>query len=113
MDTSSPVLLGDQVAASVRAGIAKGLVGPGDSLPPAREVAKALGINVHTVLRGYQQLRDEGVVELRRGRGATITGDARSGLVRVRAQARELVDAARHLGLTDEETLELVRKAQR
>ena len=38
----------------------------------AEEVAAALGINMHTVLRAYQLLRDEGLIELRKGRGAVV-----------------------------------------
>lgn len=112
VDASAHAGLSDQVAASIRSGIVKGEIGPGDSLPPAREVAKALGINVHTVLRGYQRLRDEGVVELRRGRGATVVGDVSSRMVQLHAQACAFAEAARELGLSDEEALELVRKAQ-
>ena len=67
IDPASPVPLGDQVAAAVRRNIATGAVGPGDRLPSARELAASLDVNVHTVLRGYQVLRDEGLIELRRG----------------------------------------------
>ena len=45
----------------------------GDRLPAARDVAASLEINVHTVLRAYQLLREEGLVDLRRGRGAVVT----------------------------------------
>ncbi|SDN53794.1 GntR family transcriptional regulator [Allokutzneria albata] len=109
IDPSSSVPLGDQVAACVRGGIADGAVQAGDRLPPARELADSLGINLHTVLRGYQQLRDEGLIELRRGRGAVVATGAtgqRAELVRL---TRELVAAARRLGLGEPELLDLVR----
>ena len=109
IDPSSSVPLGEQVAASVRGGIADGAVTPGDRLPPARELAESLGINLHTVLRGYQQLRDEGLIELRRGRGAVVADGAtgqRAELVRL---TRELVATARRLGLSELELLDLVR----
>lgn len=73
VDPSSDRPLYEQVAASVRADAAAGRLAPGDRLPSAREVAGALGINLHTVLRAYQGLRDEGLVEMRRGRGAVAT----------------------------------------
>lgn len=66
----------DQVASSVRLDIIAGRLAPGDRLPAAREVAGALDINQHTVLRAYQQLRDEGLVDLRRGRGAVVSASA-------------------------------------
>lgn len=112
VDPASPVSLGDQVSASVRRGIAEGAIRAGDRLPSAREVAAALGINLHTVLRGYQQLRAEGLVELRRGRGAVVTGAADPGRARLIERARGLIADSRALGLSDAETLELVRTLQ-
>ncbi|MGW0824711.1 GntR family transcriptional regulator [Streptomyces sp. NPDC002845] len=105
----SPVPLGEQIAACVRGAIANGTAAPGERLPPAREVAESLGVNVHTVLRGYQRLRGEGLIELRRGRGAVIT--AAPGAVdqaRLTEAVHRLVTQARELGLTDEEFLALV-----
>ncbi|MDT0322535.1 GntR family transcriptional regulator [Streptomyces millisiae] len=103
----SPVPLGEQIAACVRGAIAEGAAGPGERLPPAREVAASLGVNVHTVLRGYQRLRDEGLIELRRGRGAVVT--AAPGAARLSERIQAAVAQARELGLTDEEFLALVR----
>lgn len=101
--------LGEQIAACVRGAIANGTAAPGERLPPAREVAESLGVNVHTVLRGYQRLRDEGLIELRRGRGAVIT--AASGVAdkaRLTEAVRGLITQAREFGLTDQELLSMV-----
>ncbi|MEU4016495.1 GntR family transcriptional regulator [Microbacterium sp. NPDC028030] len=76
VDPDSPRALFDQVAASVRSDILAGVLAPGDRLPAARDVAEALDINQHTVLHAYQRLRDEGLVDLRRGRGAVIAATA-------------------------------------
>ncbi|OEJ97703.1 GntR family transcriptional regulator [Streptomyces thermolilacinus] len=106
---SSPVPLGEQIAACVRGAIAEGTAAPGERLPPAREVAESLGVNVHTVLRGYQRLRDEGLIELRRGRGAVIT--AAPGIAdraRLTEAVRGLITQAREFGLTDQELLSMV-----
>ena len=97
IDHSSPVALHEQAAAAIRRAIADGEAGPGDRLPPARDLATALGVNANTVLRALRTLRDEGLLEFRRGRGATVTGagPARSILL---AKARELVELGRSYG---------------
>ncbi|MFK8910927.1 GntR family transcriptional regulator [Streptomyces sp. YS-3] len=114
VDPGSPVPLGDQIAASVRRAIAEGTVEPGERLPAARALADSLGVNVHTVLRGYQRLREEGLIELRRGRGAvvvdTTSSRARAGLL---VRVRELAEEARRLGLSEDELLALVRTGLR
>ena len=83
-------------------------VGAGMRLPSARLLADQLGINVHTVLKGYQMLRDEGLVELRRGRGAVVTdrADALAGLA---VAADQLLDQARHAGVDVEGIISLLR----
>lgn len=111
IDPSSPVQLADQVAQSVRAGIADGSIRPGDHLPPAREAAAALGVGLHTILRGYQRLRDEGLVELRRGRGAIVTEAGNSLRARTDQLAHDFTTACRHLGLTADQIVDLVRNA--
>ncbi len=62
-----------QIADAVRRAVARGELCAGDRLPPASEVAIGLGVNKHTVLHAYQQLRDERLIDLRRGRGAVVT----------------------------------------
>jgi DNA-binding transcriptional regulator YhcF (GntR family) len=110
VDPASSVPLGDQVAASIRGAIADGSVQAGERLPAARALAASLGVNVHTVLRGYQRLKEEGLIELRRGRGAMITGTASPGRARLGEAAERLITEARRLGLSDEEIVTLVRE---
>ena len=73
VDPGSPVPLFDQLAAAVRGEVVRGSLVAGERLPSARTLAATLDINVHTVLRAYQLLRDEGLIDLRRGRGAVVT----------------------------------------
>ncbi|MGK5627789.1 GntR family transcriptional regulator [Streptomyces sp. URMC 123] len=109
VDPASPLPLGDQIAAAVRGAIAEGEVRAGERLPAARELAESLGVNVHTVLRGYQRLREEGLIDLRRGRGAVVTGERPAGRARLVTQTRRLITESRRLGLPDEELLSLIR----
>lgn len=110
VDPASSVPLGDQIAGSVRGAIADGTVNPGDRLPAARALADSLGVNVHTVLRGYQRLREEGLIELRRGRGAVVVpGPVSPGRAKILERVRELVDEARELGMSEEELMSMVR----
>ena len=113
IDPASQVPLGDQVAAAVRRNIATGAVGPGDRLPAARDLAASLDVNVHTVLRGYQLLRDEGLIELRRGRGAVVSAAATADGAELAEATGRLVAAARRLGLAEADVLETVQQALR
>ncbi|WP_431046160.1 GntR family transcriptional regulator [Streptomyces sp. P1-3] len=109
LDPASPRSLSEQIAGCVRQAIADGEVRGGERLPPARQLAESLDVNMHTVLRGYQRLREEGLVDLRRGRGAVVTGVQPSGRARLVEHTRELVAQARRLGLHDEEVISLLR----
>ncbi len=105
--------LHEQIDAGVRAAIASGEVADGERLPAARELAAALEVNVHTVLRAYGALRDDGLIELRRGRGAVVrAGDPQRRRLEVAARARELVALARRHGIADGELVEMVEEAQ-
>ena len=69
VDRSDPLPLHDQVAAQIRRAIADGEAGPGERLPLAKDLAAVLGVNKNTVLRALHLLREEGLLEFRRGRG--------------------------------------------
>ncbi|GAA2779389.1 GntR family transcriptional regulator [Saccharopolyspora taberi] len=94
--------LHEQAADAIRRAIADGEVAPGDRLPPARDLAVALQINANTVLRALRQLRDEGLLEFRRGRGVSVLSrpDPRAAL---RSKLRDLLAEARRHGCGAEE----------
>lgn len=106
----SAVPLAEQIAACVRRALAEGTIGRGDRLPAARELAGTLDVNMHTVLRAYATLRDEGLIELRRGRGAVVTGEMPHDRARVLESVRELVAIARRAGVGLDEAVALVRQ---
>lgn len=106
VNRDEPLELHEQVAAEIRRAIADGKAGPGERLPPARDLAAVLGVNTNTVLRALRMLRDEGLLEFRRGRGVTVAGTAERGAVV--ARAKELVHFARRQGYRREELLELI-----
>ncbi|MGO2683445.1 GntR family transcriptional regulator [Microbacterium sp.] len=99
IDADSTRPLFEQVASSVRGDLVAGRLTPGDRLPTAREVAEALDINLHTVLRAYQQLRDEGLIDLRRGRGAVVSASA-APLADLAGDVADLVRRAAALGIS-------------
>ena len=79
---------------------------PGERLPPAHDLAAVLGVNRNTVLRALRMLRDEGLLEFRRGRGITVVGiPARSELL---AEAKGLLRLAREHGYRREDLIDLI-----
>ena len=61
-----------QLAAQVKMMIMRGELKPGDELPSVRDVSENLAINLHTVHSAYRKLREEGIINLRLGRRATV-----------------------------------------
>src|SRR5215468_10711734 len=105
LDHLSPTPLFEQTAAEIRRAIADGEAKPGERLPPARDLAAVLGVNTNTVLRSLRLLRDEGLLEFRRGRGITVAGTPERGAVI--ARARDLVRFARQQGYRRDELIQL------
>jgi GntR family transcriptional regulator len=108
VDRSDPTLLHEQVAGEIRRAIADGEASPGERLPPARDMAAVLGVNTNTVLRALRGLRDEGLLEFRRGLGVRVSGTPQRGAVI--ARARELVGFARQQGYQPDELITMIRR---
>jgi GntR family transcriptional regulator len=106
LDRQDPLALHEQVAAEIRRAIADGEAHPGERLPPARDLAAVLGVNANTVFRALRLLRDEGLLEFRRGHGVTVAGTPERGAVL--ARARDLVKFARRHGYRREDLLRLI-----
>ncbi|HEY7917126.1 MAG TPA: GntR family transcriptional regulator [Acidimicrobiales bacterium] len=106
VDRSDPMPLYDQVAAEIRRAIAEGEADPGDRIPQAKDLAAVLGVNTNTVLRALRVLRDEGLLELGRGRDIIVSGTPERGAVVVRL--KELLAFARSQGYQRDELLTMM-----
>src|SRR5438874_1851641 len=99
--------LRDRVIALILDGVLK----EGDPLPSVRTVAAEYRVNPLTVLKSYQQLADDGLVESRRGRGMFINSGTRALLLRSERQKfladewPRVRETIQRLGLTAEELL--------
>ncbi len=98
--------------------ILEGVLGDRDALPSVRNVAAEYRLNPLTVLKGYQELVDEGLVEKKRGRGMFVTDGARKQLLKDERQkflAKEwpnVVATINRLGLEVDLLLKAVADAQ-
>jgi GntR family transcriptional regulator len=109
VDRSDPTLLHEQVAGEIRRAISNGEAKPGERIPQARDLATVLGVNTNTVLRALRLLRDEGLLEMGRGRAITVTGTPDQGAVI--AKVKELVDLGRHHGYRRDELIAMIQRA--
>jgi GntR family transcriptional regulator len=106
IDRDDSTDLFEQVAAEIRRAISDGEAKSGDRLPPAKDIAAVLDVNRNTVLRALRLLRDEGLLEFRRGRGVSVASAPARGAVIQRA--RELVDFARRNGYRIDELIDII-----
>lgn len=109
VDSHSPTSLREQIVMSVRRAITIGELSVGDHLPPAAELGEALSVDRNTVLAAYRQLRDDGVLDFRRGRGVTVarTTSPPSPVVK---SAYQLIEIGRANGLDRDQLIQLVRE---
>src|SRR5262245_62990539 len=104
---SSGVPIYLQLMEQVKHGIETGALRPGDQLPGIRPLAEKLVINPNTVAKAYRELEHEGVIELRHGAGAFITGVRPRKATDTLRDGQSIVSGAieklRERGITDEE----------
>jgi GntR family transcriptional regulator len=108
VDRRETTFFHDQVAAEIRRAIADGEAGPGDRIPQAKDLAAVLGVNTNTVLRALRLLRDEGLLEMGRGRAIVVAGTADRGAVV--AKAKELITFARAHGYRRDELMTVMQE---
>jgi GntR family transcriptional regulator len=114
IDERDPRAIYAQIAGDIKEQIRVGGLRPGDQLPSVRELARGLGVNLHTVHRAYRELREQGVIVLRLGRRARVApvrsqpASRRSVEAALGARVRELITEAYHLGLSADDFRKLV-----
>jgi DNA-binding transcriptional regulator YhcF (GntR family) len=105
---SSGVPIYLQLMEQVKHAVETGALRPGEQLPGIRPLAEELVINPNTVAKAYRELEHEGIVELRHGAGAFVSGNARAKKLADKLRAGQGIVAAameklRARGVTDEE----------
>jgi GntR family transcriptional regulator len=108
VDRREPVLLHEQVAAEIRRAIADGEALSGQKIPQAKDLAAVLGVNPNTVLRALRLLRDEGLLEMGRGRAIRVAGTPEQGAVV--AKLNEVLAFARQRGYRRDELIALMER---
>lgn len=78
IDASNGVAIYEQIVRQIKFAIAEEALRPGQLLPSARALSVELAINPNTVVRAFQQLQGEGVLETVRGRGLAVCQGAQS-----------------------------------
>lgn len=100
--------LAEQIAANIRRGIADGTLPTGECLPPATQLGRLLEVNPNTVLVAYRALRDEGLLEFRRGRGVRVIKEPSEAALY--EAGRQFILAAKNLGYRHEDLPTLVQR---
>ena len=113
VDPSNGVAIYEQLARQVIYAVAGQALRTGDLIPSVRELAKQLSVNPNTVVRAYQQLQNERIIETVRGTGLAITKEAASKCTKerlrlVRQRLAYVLVEARRSGLTKSELKEMI-----
>jgi len=79
IDTASRQPIYEQLAEGLKAMIARGDLAEGVTLPPVRQLAADLGVNLNTVAEAYRRLQSEGLITVRHGSGAVVSSRTMTG----------------------------------
>jgi GntR family transcriptional regulator len=116
IEAGSGVPITRQIVDQVRTQCASGTLAAGDRLPSVRELARQLAVNQNTILRAYERLTAEGILELRHGEGTFVTDFATGKQLRrekaqLHEEAERLVRRAIALGFSEKEIRALLDEA--
>ncbi len=114
VETSSGMPITRQIAAQIRAQCASGVLQPGERLPSVRVLASELAVNQNTILRVYERLTAEGLLQRRHGDGTFVADHVPSGQLRkqrqlLRQQIARVAELAKTLGVEPEELHQLLQ----
>lgn len=111
IDFASEVPIYMQIRNQIVMGIADGILQPGEKLPTIRALADEIGINMMTVNKSYQILKQEGFIIADRRSGATVCGikeeSKQEELEKLKENVKLIISEARLRGTTKEEFLKL------
>jgi GntR family transcriptional regulator len=118
VETSSGMPVTRQIAAQIRAQCAGGTLKPGDRLPSVRALAAELAVNQNTILRVYERLTAEGLLERRHGDGTFVADRMPAGQMKIqrqhlRQEIARVVELARTLGVDSLEVQQLLEEGFR
>lgn len=101
-----------QVVDEIKGLIARRELEEGSSLPPVRQVAADLGVNLNTIAFAYRQLQKEGLIKVRHGSGAVVTSRVISGKTeeQIRGQLRTALTQLALAGLKHSEIKAMVNE---
>ncbi len=115
VESSSGIPITRQVLDQIRAQCAHGALKPGQRLPSVRELARDLTVNQNTILKVYERLCAEGLLEKRHGSGTFVAEKVPKGQLKeqrdlLKGEVERLVYRATSLGLSSEELIELIEE---
>ncbi len=116
LDMTKDIPIYEQLKQRIVESIALGKLKPGEALPSVRQLAADLSINMHTVAKAYNQLKDEGFLTAHRNRGVMVnpakkfTAD-KTYIEELEEQLRTNAIMAKCRGIEIEEWIALCKKA--
>ena len=115
IDPHSGVPVYRQVMDQIKYYAASGALKAGDQIPSIRDLARALSVNPTTVVKAYNELQHESVIEMRHGKGAFVAQEAvrmtqAERTKALRRLARQLVVEATQMGASAEVVSRVVRE---
>jgi len=117
IEKGSAVPISRQIGQQIAMLCASGKLQPGERLPSVRELARELAVNQNTILRVYERLVSDGLLEMRQGQGTFVAANARVHSLaahreRLIEELRQLARQGVALGLTSEQLHELLVEAR-